>query len=110
MELESSLLLPNPADCKSLGTRTGGGSSGASLKDAVSRLSDVTVVNTRKPVSTKEHLVTGQQLKMLLPNGIKSAARQPSTTVPCKSRPELHLLLCIGKIHEVELAFHSKVS
>ena len=56
------------------------GKTGASLSTVVSRLTVETVTSNRNAVSTNEHLLTGLQCKIDVPNGIKMAARAQSTT------------------------------
>ena len=67
------------------------GKTGASLSTVVSRLTVETVTNSRNAVSTNEHLLTGLQCKMDVPNGIKMAARAQSTIAWWNRRPWLHL-------------------
>ena len=67
------------------------GKTGASLSTVVSRLTVETVTSNRNAVSTNEHLLTGLQCKIDVPNGIKMAARAQSTTAWWNRRPWLHL-------------------
>ena len=67
------------------------GRTGASLSTVVSRLTVETVTRSRKAVSTKEHLLTGWQLRMEVPRGMRIAALEQSTTAWWKRRPWLHL-------------------
>jgi len=86
-----ALDLLNPAERRRDGTRTGGGSKGASLRDAVRRLRQETVAKRRKAVSIIEHRVTGWHLITEIASGMSRADRAASTTVPWISSPEDHL-------------------
>ncbi len=81
----------NPADCRRVGTRTGGGRSGASERATVRRLREETVARRRKAVSMIEHRLTGWHRITDRASGIRRAALEPSTIVPWIRSPEDHL-------------------
>ena len=74
------------------------GNTGESLSTVVSMLTVDTVTSSRNAVSTREHLLTGWHLKMLIPSGINMAARAQSTSAWWNSRPCDHLKHKTGRV------------
>ena len=90
--------IPNMTHCglsMSIGSASSPSSSsgitGASFNTVVSRLTVLTVTRRRNAVSTREHLLTGRQLRMEVPRGMRMAALAQSTTAWWNRRPWLHL-------------------
>jgi hypothetical protein len=67
------------------------GKTGESLSTVVSMLTVETVTSSRKAVSTREHLLTGWQRRMLIPRGSRMAALAQSTIAWWNSSPCDHL-------------------
>jgi hypothetical protein len=67
------------------------GKTGESLSTVVSMLTVETVTKSRKAVSTREHLLTGWQRRMLIPRGSRMAALAQSTIAWWNSNPCDHL-------------------